>query len=228
MSDTNPAVRIVVRIVLIVLVAVGYQSYKSGSLGKAFSPKTTTQAGGGEIAGVSFPALKAPLRFIGGGTRTKYGIAQIYAAALYVNPKVLQKNRASNDNNMLAAVIADASSTKTITLHFLRDVDAQKVQESLQQELSKRLSKPRMEAFVDKLHQVLPPDRVTKGSEITMTCSNGNKKLTFASAGKTAVLANDKEACPALWDVYIGKEAVSKDIRDGFQKGATAVLAEES
>ena len=221
MSDSNPGVRVAIRLCLVILVAVVYQAYKRGtlqkSLGKTNAPTTT--AGGGVIAGINFPTLAKPLAFVGGGTRTKYGIAQIYAAGLYVDPKVLQKTK-----GVRSAVIADASSTKTIVLHFLRNVEAQKVQESLQQELSKRYSSEEgMQTFIDKLHQVLPADKVTTGSEITMTCSG--KRLTFRVADKTAVLGNDKEACSNLWDVYIGKEAVSKDIRDGFEKGAKSILA---
>lgn len=211
-------------IALVVILAVAYkQLLQRGSMSSSTPPTT------GTVAGVDFPSLGSNIVFLGGGTRTKYGIAQIYAAGLYVDkraPAQWSKHYASAGDALLADIARDAGYSKSIVLSFLRSVDAEKVQESLQQELSKRLDAAATAAFVEKLHAVFPPDRVTKGTQITMTCApGGNNKLTFESNGKTSTLGNDKNACPALWDVYIGKQAVSKDIRQGFQKGVTEQLS---
>ena len=222
-------------VALVVILAVAYKQLLTIKTNKSATTTTATPATpvvvatSGKIAGVEFPFL-SNLNFMGGGTRTKYGIAQIYAAGLYVDGRAPAKwaaklgDKADSSSALLNTIAQDTSHVKAIVLHFLRSVDADKVQESLQQELSKRLDESSTQAFLDKLHQVFPPDRVSKGTEITMTCAAGSGRLTFASAGQTAVLAGYKKACPALWDVYIGPQAVSKDIRSGFHKGVTGAM----
>mmetsp|Transcript_31201 Transcript_31201/g.47790 ORF Transcript_31201/g.47790 Transcript_31201/m.47790 type:complete len:101 (-) Transcript_31201:1579-1881(-) len=100
------------------------------------------------------------------------------------------------------------------------------MEEALDEALSTRLEKESREKFNNALHRVLPDVEVPIGMEVTLVCK-GDTVFVGCSYSYAKVSVKDKTLCPALFDVYIGKNPVSDEIKEGFGAGALAKVSEK-
>ena len=150
--------------------------------------------GGGDgttIDGISFPAeIKmggVRQQLTGGGTRTKYGVAKVYAVALYLDGKSATSSlkryanggkSAANKQPFFDALIS-GSYARTLFLQFHRSVTGMVVAEAMAESLTKRLSPKAVEKFRGALLSVVPGE-VPKGTKVRCSLSR-----TRASARRT-------------------------------------------
>ena len=134
---------------------------------------------GTTIDGISFPPeLKmggVRQQLTGGGTRTKYGVAKVYAVALYLDSRSasssLKKFAGAKASATFYDTLAKGSFAKTLFLQFHRSVTGTVVAEALGESLSKRLSKTSVDRFRSALLSVCPSE-VPKGTKLYFMCKS--------------------------------------------------------
>ncbi len=170
---------------------------------------------------------------VGGGTRYKYGMIKVYAVALYVSRATSDKWAVDHRGKSAATLAADASfyesiiksrSSKSLLLQFHRAVDSGTVAGALKDALTSRLDEPVVKAFHEALERALGGGKVKQGAQIYFTCSDSKVTIGVGSPSAAAVV-NEGTVCPALLDVYYGKEPISPSAKDGVAAGV-ALLPE--
>jgi len=207
---------------LIMIVTCAGLYYRLGS-----GTGTDDSQGSLAIDGISFPSeVKmggVVQQVTGGGTRTKYGVAKVYAAALYLDSRGASSALKSYANGkpptkqaFFDAVIK-GTFAKTLLLQFHRSVDRGAVAGALSDSLKPRLGKKAVEAFREALLSVCPED-VVKGSQLFFMCKGETLHIGLGSPDVKQTI-KDKGACAALWDVYYGKDPISAPLKSGMAAG---------
>lgn len=180
--------------------------------------------------GVAFPESKdaggKSLGLAGAGLRSKM-MFKVYAGALYLDPAVKTelasfKAQASKPAQALYDAICKGSFTKLFVLHFVRDVEKDKITESFSEGLEKNMdvkgaNAAAVKEFLDasavdmKEGQVLSV--MVSGDEIVVTTPAGTSKTV-----KSATLAT---AVPAIW---LGSDPVSEDLKKGMVSRLPSLL----
>jgi len=126
------------------------------------------------IDGIAFPSEVqmggVRQQVTGGGTRTKYGVAKVYAAALYLDSRgaastLKQYAGKTPTKPAFFDSVIKGQFAKTLFLQFHRSVESNAVASALSDSLSSRLSKAGVGRFSDALLAVLPGD-VAKGTNM--------------------------------------------------------------
>ena len=60
---------------------------------------------------------------------------------------------------------------------------------------------------------------IPKGSQLYFCCRGGTLTMAKGTPGDSVASVQDEKTCAALFDVYLGKAAVSPAAKDGFAKG---------
>jgi len=187
------------------------------------------------IDGISFPStinIVSPQSFIGGGTRSKWGF-KVYALGIYGEKKItksmLKRHGGSTAENLLKENLlfkdfSENKAAKTLLLRFHREVGASDVADALGEALKPRLGVEMSKTFQTFVLNMVANDRVSKGSDIYITCKG--EKLWASTNGKAsgASTISLKGLCPAIFMVYLGDHPVSPQAKEGFTKGFEALL----
>jgi len=185
------------------------------------------------IDGIKFPPsikMGGPqLQLVGGGTRLKYNVAKVYAAAVYMHksgsasamkqfrdvPSPALRKKADFYRSLVAGRFG-----KALVLIFHRSVAAATVVEALRDSLASRLSRSSLATFREHLLSALG-SQVPKGSQLYFSCRADTMHFALDSPQRAAPL-NDKTLCSALFDVYLGSSPVSPAIKEGVADGFAA------
>jgi len=182
--------------------------------------------GGTSIDGAFFPPeLKmggVRQQLTGGGTRTKYGVAKVYAVAAYLDAAGASSSlkKFSGKPKPPAAfydALAKGTFAKTLYLQFHRAVPAPTVAEALAESLTKRLPPGTVEKFRAALLSVCGAE-VAKGAKLYFMCKGETLSLGSGSPSVGATV-KEKGTCAALFDVYVGKTPISPAAKDGIGAG---------
>jgi len=193
-----------------------------------YSMGTSEAASGGglTIDGAAFPPeLKmggVRQQLTGGGTRTKYNVAKVYAVALYLDSRGAASSlkpfaASAKPPAKLYDTLATGQFAKTLFLQFHRSVAAPAVAEALADSLTKRLPAAAIEKFRAALMTVCPAE-VARGTKLYFMCKSGVLSMGTGSATAQATL-KEKGACAALFDVYLGKSPISPAAKEGIGMG---------
>jgi len=180
------------------------------------------------IDGATFPgSLKMggiTQQLTGGGTRTKYGVAKVYAVALYVDSagaasslKKFASPKPTKDPKFFSALV-DGTFSRTLYLQMLRGVASDAMITALEEALSKRLSATALAKFREAFVKALPSDSLAKGAKLYFQCKNGMLSIGEGSPSVGGIV-KEKGVCAALFDVYFGKSPVSPAAKDGVASG---------
>ena len=135
---------------------------------------------GTSIDGLSFPPelIMGGVRqqLTGGGTRTKYGVAKVYAVALYVDSKAASgalKQYATGGGKWDPRVpklpfynaLIKGPFARTLFLQFHRSVTGKVMAEAMSESLSKRLPARTVNKFHDALLSIVPGG-LSKGAKV--------------------------------------------------------------
>lgn len=166
-----------------------------------------------ESSGTEFPSILAlpgeagdlTLEARGAGIRTKFRI-KVYAACFYAEPGV-------DWSGDPYATAIEGDFGKRIVMHFLRDVDAEKISGAYRDGIRKTLeegSDEAIEAFCG-----LFTEKVLKGETIVLTQVPG-LGLQAEQAGKPLGLLADPEVIKALWATWFGEKPISDKLKKGM------------
>ena len=192
-----------------------------------YSMGTGSSEGGDGISidGIFFPPdLKMGgvlQQLTGGGTRTKYNVAKVYAVALYVDSRSaagwLKKFAGNAKPPALYDALATGSFAKTLFLQFHRAVPAQAVAEALAESLAKRLPAATVDKFRVALLKICG-EEVAKGAKLYFMCKGEALSMGGGTPDAQATL-KEKGTCNAFFDIYLGKAPISAAAKEGIGVG---------
>jgi hypothetical protein len=168
------------------------------------------QAGASQVAGVTFDDRVTvgdeTLVLNGAGLRTKLFI-KVYAAALYLPARQGDAGR-----------ILAADQPRRTVLHFLYDVDRQKMCDAWDEALAGNT--PQASAELKKQFATLCTwmADVESGERMVFTYVPGTG-TTVQVAGETKGTIASKAFADALWAAWIGPKPATKDLREGLLGG---------
>ena len=207
---------------LLVAAVVAYVFY--GRAGASSGDGTT-------IDGLSFEASVkmggVSQQLTGGGTRTKYGVAKVYAVALYLDAaggeSALKKfggKSASSLKGQAAfySALIDGAFARTLALKFHRSVSSDAMVNALDEAMAKRLPSEATRKFRESLFKALGAGAIAKGAEVYFMCRAGTLMIGSGAPSAGATL-REKGVCSALFDVYYGKQPVSAAAKEGAASG---------
>ena len=194
----------------------------------------TLFGGGGDggsgttIDGLSFPAtLKmngVTQALTGGGTRTKYGVAKVYAVALYIHSdgassslKKFAGAKAPKQPGFYSALV-DGAFAKTLMLQFHRSVSADAMVSALDEAMAKRLPAATVTKFRAAMVKALGDGNIAKGAHLYFMCK-ASTLLIGSGTPKIDAMLKEKGVCAALFDVYYGKSPVSVPAKENAAVG---------
>lgn len=160
-----------------------------------------------EVSGVKFPETVSvdgkELKFNGAGLRTK-AIFKVYAAGLYLETP-------SQD----PAQIISSDQTKRVRLTMLRDLEKTKITDAISDGVQKN-NKAQVAALKQRLDtfNAAIPD-LKKGDELTITYVPGKGTRVQSKAGQE-ITVEGKDFADALFGVWLGKQPVDGDLKDGL------------
>ena len=192
-----------------------------------YSMGTGSSEGGDGISidGIFFPPdLKMGgvlQQLTGGGTRTKYNVAKVYAVALYVDSRgaagSLKKFAGSAKQPALYDALATGLFAKTLFLQFHRAVSAQAVAEALAESLAKRVPAATVDKFRVALLKICG-EEVAKGAKLYFMCKGEALSMGGGTPDAQATL-KEKGTCNAFFDIYLGRAPISAAAKEGMGVG---------
>jgi len=166
-----------------------------------------------EKSGIEFPsvlALPGPdgaiqLDALGTGIRTKFRF-KVYAACFYA-----EKGADLGEEPCEAAIRGDFA--KRIVMHFLRDVDAEKIAGAYRDGIRKTLDEGHDEAIEGFCG--LFTEKVLEGQTIVLTQLPGKGVLAEQDGQKLGIL-EDGKVIAALWATWFGEKPISGKLKKGL------------
>jgi hypothetical protein len=159
-----------------------------------------------ELKGVTSPDTLSvagkDLKLNGMGLRTK-AIFKVYVGSLYLETP-------SKD----AAAIIASEQVKRIEMKFLRDVGRGKMIDAFQESFGRNPDKAKLEARLKTITDAIPD--LKEGDKLTLTYVPGKGTTVTTAEGKDAATVEGKDFGDALIGVWLGKEPVSDDLKDGL------------
>jgi Chalcone isomerase-like len=190
-----------------------YAEFKEPKTGVGFS-ETMNQEG-------------TDLMLAGAGVRSKM-MVKVYAGALYLDSAAKSalepmKHKASKPDQSLYDAISDSNFGKLFLLHFVRDVESDKITEAFRESLEKNIdmkspdTQKDAEAFLTASKVDMKEGQemkiYIKGDEVTVTTPSGS-----AQAIKNARLAG------AVARIWLGKNPISEDLKKGMVSRLPQIL----
>jgi hypothetical protein len=193
------------------------------------SAETVTEPATGESFEVSRTIEGRPFVLLGTGVRKKIGF-KVYAMALYVDetegrrafPALAMRAGGRDHARLLASDHAQSfvvwgQFAKLGVMHFVREVDAEKIrggfEDGLADELSDKTTPEVQKAARDFL--ALFDRDIKEGQEIRIF-SSGDGKLTVEIAGAKKDGPRNPKVVRAVWNVWLGPKTISTDLRRGL------------
>jgi len=187
---------------------------------------------------------------IGGGLRSKWGF-KVYSVGIYSDIKLVNKlikkyRDTISKKDLITDFTESKSSTKTLLLKFHREVAATDMSDALGDVLISKVGKEKSNKFSSFLLGIVDGDRLTKGSDLYITCKN-EKLLASISSGSgdnglsSNVSSEDKSdvqkfdyagknvkgLCMAIFEAYLGDTPVSQQAKEGFEQGFSDMIARD-
>jgi hypothetical protein len=161
-----------------------------------------------ELKGVTspetLPIAGKELKLNGMGLRTK-AIFKVYVASLYVETP-------SKD----PAALVSSEQVKRTEMRMLRDVGKDKIIEAIREgfERNSREQMPKLDARLTTFANAIPD--LKEGDKLAFTYIPGKGTTITAPDGADKVTVEGKDFADALWGIWLGKDPVSEDMKDGM------------
>lgn len=160
-----------------------------------------------EAAGVKFPATVSvegkELKLNGVGVRTK-AIFKVYSAGLYLE-------NTSKD----AAQVISSDQTKRVRMTMLRDLEKAKITDAISDGIEKnnKAQMATLKARLDTFNAAIPD--LKKGDELLLTYVPNKGTMVQSKSGQQ-ISVEGKDFADALFGVWLGKNPVDGDLKDGL------------
>ncbi len=188
--------------------------------------------------GVAFPILRqhptegADLELSGVGLRKKAMVFKVYAFGLYVDPAAARDGLAAWKGKNADALAADPSfysalvdlqGDRLCVMRFVRDVDAEAMQEALLDSLNLAVAATDP---VRKEFAALWTEPLAEGSEAAILVRPDGKVVVLRD-GREIGSVNSAEVGRALLLSWLGPKTISEDIRTGAAQRIPSILGAE-
>lgn len=168
----------------------------------------------------TYGTMDPAILFVGAGSRFKYGVVKVYAVALYMPAQAPCRDLAC-----LTAPWSDSAELqpfqRNLHLAFHRSVDPAAVQTALVEALAPKLEADALRDFKGALEKVLEVG-VKAGTALHFMCLPGmaGMRVSAALGTKTSssISVSSLSICPALMEVYFGKDSVAPAAKDAVSK----------
>lgn len=176
--------------------------------------------------GFSFPAARGGMALIGTGVRKKF-VVKVYAMALYVDDAEARRafpalvSRAGGrdrakllDSDHAQAFVVWGAFPKLGILHFVRDVEAEKIRDAYKDSLEEELSDkapPEMKRAAEGFLAAFNVD-LKSGQEIQIH-TGVDGKIDITVAGQKRELPANPKLARAVWNIWLGAHPISSDMR---------------
>ncbi len=178
----------------------------------------------------TFAGASAPLALTGVGLRKKYGIAKVYAFALYVDPAAAKTGLAAFKGRNADALRKDAASFRAVVelkgdraavMHFVRTVDAEAMRGAMTEAMDRGVpaGDPARKQFLD-----LWTDEIKEGEEVVLVFGANGSTVGLVRGGKTVGTVESAALSRSLLQSWLGPEPVSDDIQKGVMERVPALL----
>ena len=183
------------------------------------------------LHGASFPALfvmaDSPLWYCGGGDRT-FLFVRLYTLAAYLSEEAFGACQLSDT---IATVglrgTISTPAAKALVIHMQHSASLQQMIDSLVESVQPRLPAATAAATISHLHDaiMLFGQPLEPGNRIFMACHAGVLSIALdepavpPEAEQRVDPLVEPGLCMAMWDMYLGQEAISADIKRGFVAG---------
>ncbi|MEW9899718.1 chalcone isomerase family protein [Chitinivorax sp. PXF-14] len=168
-----------------------------------------------EVAGVKLDdkvnVAGADLVLNGAGVRSKFGLAKVYVAGLYVSAKTKD-----------ADAVVNAKQQRRVQLVMKRDVDADKMLEAFKEGITANTSATELTALqpkIAKLEAIFKAVReVREGDIINLDfAADGATKITVRNQPKEVIPGADLSS--ALLRIWLGSKPVQDDLKKSLLEG---------
>ncbi|WP_137939253.1 chalcone isomerase family protein [Chitinivorax sp. B] len=175
----------------------------------------TLPAFAAEVAGVKLDDKVAvagsELSLNGAGVRTKFGLAKVYVAGLYLSAK-------SRD----ADAIIGAKQTRRVTLVMKRDVEAEKMLDAFKEGITANTSGAELAAIQPKIaemEKIFKAVREVRENDVIHLDFNadGSTRITVRNQPKDVIQGMDFQA--AMLRIWLGKKPVQDDLKKSMLEG---------
>lgn len=173
-------------------------------------------------SGTKFPARVEDKALLGAGLRTKYFLkVQVYALGLYVADAALSGPLAAYKGQPLGSPafykeLVQGDFPKQVTMRFLRDLDAGKIQEAMREALA-GADKARVDTFVSYF------PAITSGQECVLRWAPGGT-LETVMAGPPRPPIPDKGFASAVFAIWLGDKPVQEDLKKAIVSRAGELM----
>lgn len=181
------------------------------------------------------PGASEALDLLGVGVRTKTFLkVKVYAAGLYADTSALRetlspfKGRApadlAKDAAVKKAMLGDGFE-KSVRLVMARDVDGEDMAEAFSESVEPRVARQGAAAVsaLATFKSYFKMDEVKEDTDLVFTWAKGGK-LTTTIAGRKMGTIESEAFCRALYDVFLGSDAVSPSLKSNVYKGVARTL----
>jgi len=173
-------------------------------------------------SGTKFPARVEDKALLGAGLRTKYFLkVQVYALGLYVADAALSGPLAAYKGQPLGSPafykeLVQGDFPKQVTMRFLRDLDAGKIQEAMREALA-GADKARVDTFVSYF------PAITSGQECVLRWAPGGT-LETVMAGTPKPPIADKGFASAVFAIWLGDKPIQEDLKKAIVSRAGELI----
>ena len=159
---------------------------------------------------------------LGTGVRKKF-IVKVYAMALYAESGEGKKAYASSGEHG-AAWIAKGSFDKLAILHFVRDVESEKMRSAYTETLADELADSAPADIRTAAQQFIAMfDHDAKSGGEVWVHTSGDGTVTVDQAGQKKSMKVPPALVRSIWNIWLGKKPISEDLKTGLVSGVDSL-----
>jgi predicted DNA-binding transcriptional regulator AlpA len=172
-------------------------------------------------SGTNFPVKVDGMSLLGAGLRTRTFLkVQVYAIGLYVADSALSGPLAAYKGQIGSPAfyreLVQGDFPKQVTLKFLRDLDAEQIQEAMREAL-RGADKAKVDAFVSYF------PAIKSGQECVIRWApGGTLETVMAGAAKPPIA--DKAFAAAVFAIWLGEKPIQEDIKKALVSRAGELI----
>ena len=226
------------------IVVVAWFATPASTTGRSTQPDADREPGSGTLfARVLFPpGGSQPHQLVGTGLRQRTIFrVNAYAFGLYVDPAGAEAALAAfagrpamtlHQDERFHRRVLDLDFGMTLRLVMTRDFDGSEVADAFDDALQPRIARATQNAAnvaasaaLARLRGYLDVDSVARGTEVLFSCDPAGR-LTISVGQAQRAPIESRVLCRALFDVYLGADAIERDAKRNIMAGFIRLLAQ--
>jgi hypothetical protein len=187
----------------------------------ALAPPLAAQEVAEPRSGTKFPVKVDGLSLLGVGVRTRTFLkVQVYAIGLYVADSALSGPLAAHQGQIGSPAfyqqLVQGDFPKQVTLKFLRDLDAEQIQEAMREAL-RGADRAKVDTFVSYF------PAIKTGQECVLRGAPGGTLETLMAGAPKPPIA-DKAFAAAVFAIWLGEKPIQEDVKKALVSRAAELI----